>query len=134
MAALYFFYRGVTPIPHFKPENPILYLVANLLNFYDTLKRQSAIFLRCGLRLCLLIDGLLRRRLRTLTLHFPCVELSEPSILPFAAFRVKRHLHLLTDIRTLVYLVAEKLHTHFLRVMPCGFDYEIALLPRIAAF
>lgn len=40
MAAICFFYRGVTPIPRFKPENPILYLVANLRYYFDKLKRQ----------------------------------------------------------------------------------------------
>lgn len=133
MAALYFFYRGVTPIPHFKPENPILYLVANIRYFYDTLKRQVRVLCwSLRLWLCLLIDGRLLYGLRTLTLHFPCVELSEPLAVPFAAFHVKRHFDFLADIRTLVHLVAEKLHTHFLRVLPWGFDYELPFLKGFA--
>ncbi len=81
--------------------------------------------------LCLLIDRLLCR-LCALTLHFPCVELSEPLAVPFAAFRVKRYFDFLSDIRTLIHLVTEKLHTHLLRVLSCGFDYELPFLKGFA--
>lgn len=87
--------------------------------------------MRLGLRLRLLINGLLCR-LHTLPLHFPSVELSKPLAIPFAALRVKRDFHFIADIRTLVHLVAEKLHTYFLRVLPCGFNYELPFLKGFA--
>ena len=120
---------------HRSMPKPRRFVIANLHNFCDISEWQIVIrgrsrSLWLGLCLLLLINGLLCS-LNALTLHFPCVEVGKPFAVPFATFRVKRNFDLLADIRTLVHLVAEKLHTHFLRGIALEFRLRTPFSERL---